>query len=282
MKQKKIAPVALLLACVLAFPFRGWASGLPVQIGANDLSRNDALPGDVRTILLLMYDSKDGSRYGVSETMLLASIHNKTGDASMAVLQSDLIVSIPQVGDAPLSRAYALGGENLAMKTINQAFGLNVKDCIAINMEKFAGLVNTVGNLSVELAESDAVALGLPAGQNALNEAQVLSYIKLPRSNPAVDRQYQVFRQALYQGSRDLNVAGLVSMLSQVLGSMDSNIGIFDLAGLGGSILGSNGQQREQRFPAVDQLTATEYDGAIAYIADLETTRNQLFSFIYE
>lgn len=252
-----------------------------VQIAKNDLSINDSLPRNVRTILLLLYDPLEGSAYGPSETMLLASINNDTGEASMTILQPQLLVSIPQVGEAPLSMAYAYGGENLAMKAVNELLNLNVRDCMSFDMNRFSEIIDLVGKLRITLDGTDAAALELSAGAVELDAAQAVAYMRLPKDDPQKDRQYTVFRQALYQGTHDKNLMGITELMSKVLGVMESNIGFFDLAGIAGKVFGG-GNQQELYLPNPAALTPTEWEGQTAYTTDAEAMKTELYNFLYQ
>lgn len=276
---KLLHSIALCCLCLLlAMP--ALAEQPAVKIAKNDLSLNADLPRNVRTILLLLFDPQEGSSYGPSETMMLASINNDTGDATMTVLPSQLLVDIPQVGEAPLSMAYAKGGANLAMKTVNELLNLNVRDCMAFDMNRFSEIINLVGQLRVTLDEADADALGLSAGEAYLDAAQTLDYLHLPKDDPRKDRQYTIFRQALYQGTHDKNLMGLTELMSKVLGVMDSNIGFFDLTGIASKVFGG-GNQQELRLPDPAALVPTTWEGQTAYTTDTEAMKAALHSFLY-
>lgn len=281
-KTKALKRLSTLLLCLtLLLGCAASAESLTVQIGKKDLSINEELPKGVRSILLLLYDAPDGEDYGPSETIMLASIDSDNGDARMTVLPAAGLAPIPEAGELPLSQAYALGGLNLAIKTINELFDLNVRDCIAINMSAFGEIISSVGDLELTLSAEDAAALGLSEGPSQLNAEQSLSYMRLPRSENGPDRQYQVFRQALYQGTRDRNYGRLFQLLTQVMGSMNHNIAILDLAGLGTKVL-AGASKEEKYIPQRDSWTPVDQGEDTVYRIDWQAAKAEMHAYLYE
>ena len=271
------------LALLAALPIQALAAPEKPQIAirSNDLSITDGLPKHQRTVLVMVVDPPQGMRYAPTETMLLASIDTRDGAARMTVLPPRMLVPVPQAGTLPLAQAFALGGENLAMKTVNEVFGLNVRDYVCVDMSRFTPVVDVVGGIHLTLTEQEAAALGLPAAPVVLDVAQTLAYMRLERDDPSVDRQYNVLMQALVQGTRDRgDLRLLLDMLGKVMGSVDTNIGVFDLGSLGIKVLGGD-VRLELRLPAADALTAVTLDGQRCYETDLDAARRTLHTYLY-
>ena len=270
------------LVLVLGLPARSLAAERPsISIRSNDLSAVRDLPKHQRTVLVMVTDPAEGRKYAPTETMMLATIDTRNGAARMTVLQPRMLVPIPQAGLLPLSQAYALGGENLAMKTVNEVFGLNVRDFVCVDITRFTLVVDVVGGLQMQLSAQEAEALALPAGEVVLGVEQALAYMRLERNDPSVDRQYNILLQALTQGTRDRGDLGkLIDMLRKVMGSVDTNISIFDLGSLGMKVLG--GEVRlEMRLPAAEALTAVEQNGLRCYETDLDAVRQVVHAYLY-
>lgn len=278
----RICAVAALLLCALACAVTALAADdLEVKVTAKELSAQDGLPKDLRNIAVLVCDPQGGSRYAPTDTMMIATINNRTGDAYMTVLQPSLLVEMPLVGRTTLSRAYALGGENLVMKTINELFGLNVKDFVCIDLSRFSAVVETVGGIKMKLSEEEAAALDLPANEEVLlTLEQTLAFMRLPKNDPAVDRQYDVVIQALYQGTRDRSIMKLTSILQKGLASIDTNIGFFDMVGLGTKVIGSEVRE-DRQLPAAQDLVLASDSAPYSYTTDMEALKTAIHAFIY-
>ena len=273
--------LALLLCGTLLAPGALAMSELPVRVSNRDLSIQEGLPKNIRNIAVLVCDPQGSGRYAPTETMMIATIHARTGDAYMTVLQPSLLVNIPSVGQAPLSQAYALGGENLVMKTLNELLGLNIRDYVCIDLRRFSTVVETVGGIEITLSEEEASALGLPAGEQiVMNLDQTLAYMRLPRDNPARDRQYSVVMQALFQGTRERDILKLADLLRKALGSIDTNIGFFDMVGVGTDVMGSQ-VRHEWWLPAVPDLVRANDAQPPLYTTDLDALKAAVHAYLY-
>jgi len=277
--KKLYGALALLLCAMLA---SNAAGALEVTVGNKDLSIHEGLPKDIRNVAVLVCDPQGTGRYAPTATMMIATVHTRTGDAYMTVLQPSLLVDIPLVGQAPLCEAYALGGENLVMKTLNELLGLNIRDYVCIDLRRFSTVVEAVGGIEATLGEEEAAALGLPPGERlTLNLDQTLAFMRLPKNNPAMDRQYDVVMQALYQATRERDIFKLTGLLQKSLASIDTNIGIFDMADLGGKVMGSK-VRLDRRLPAVQDLTLAAGDSqSPLYTADLDALKAEVHAFLY-
>jgi len=273
--------LALLLSVVLFAPTTLASNQLEVKVGNRDLSIQEGLPKELRNVAVLVCDPQDQGRYAPTATMMIATIHTRTGDAYMTVLQPNLLVDIPFVGQASLSQAYALGGENLVMKTLNELLGLNIRDYVCIDLRRFSTVVETVGGIEITLSEEEGAALGLPSGEViVMNLEQTLAFMRLPKSNPAVDRQYDVVMQALFQATRERDIFKLTDLLGKSLASIDTNIGFFDMVGLGTNVMG--GKVRvDQHLPAVQDLVVADDSPTPLYTTDVDALKAAVHAFLY-
>ena len=145
----------LILLCV------GLLYALPVSLFAVepedvDLSLTDGLPASRANILLLGLDElRENSRR--SDTVMIASVGY--GQLRLASILRDTVVNIPGYGADKLNAAYAHGGPQLVMKTLNQAFGLNLMHYIAVDYAALAGAVDALGGVDVPLSEAELSAL---------------------------------------------------------------------------------------------------------------------------
>ena len=59
----------------------------------------------------------------------------------------DTYVSVDGYGQTKINHAYAYGGPELAIKTINENFSLDVKDFVTVNFSQLAEIIDYVGEL---------------------------------------------------------------------------------------------------------------------------------------
>lgn len=111
--------------------------------------------GGVTNILLIGNDSRENGEDGRSDAMILISISSKTKTVQMISLLRDMYVEIPGHDGNRLNAAYAYGGPQLLMETVEENFGIPVSRYVQVNFEAFANLVDAVGGVDLELTAEE-------------------------------------------------------------------------------------------------------------------------------
>lgn len=109
----------------------------------------------VINILLIGNDSRDAGEDGRSDAMILLSVSSKTKTIVMLSLLRDMYVEIPGYKDNRLNAAYSFGGAELLMETLEHNLGIEVHRYVQVNFQAFAGLVDAVGGVDLELSNEE-------------------------------------------------------------------------------------------------------------------------------
>ena len=114
----------------------------------------------VINILLIGNDSRENGEDGRSDAMILLSISSRTKTIYMTSLLRDIYVEIPEYQGNTyqgnrLNAAYAFGGAELLMDTIEQNFDIPVNRYMLVNFEAFANLVDAVDGIELELTRDE-------------------------------------------------------------------------------------------------------------------------------
>ena len=168
----------------------------------------------VRTLLLIGTDAGVGER-GNAENVILLTLNSRTREIGMHSFLRDAYVEIPGCGEGKLCFAYAFGGPELLMDTIEQNFNVSVDDYLCMDYLGLAGVVDALGGVELTLSNEEAEAVNgilreelntvlgdeetadlLPSGGTFyLNGKQMLSYSQLnysgssERGRTALQRQ---------------------------------------------------------------------------------------------
>lgn len=111
---------------------------------------------NVINILLIGYDYGDiNKHYGRSDAMLIASINKRDKIISYVSLSRATYVSIPGYGNARLNAAYAYGGPNLLIKTIELNYKTRIDNYIAVDFNGFTKIVDILGGISIEMTNDE-------------------------------------------------------------------------------------------------------------------------------
>ena len=163
-KKKKrhsgLKKLLVLIAVVLALFFGGLYLAAGVAYDrmnhAEGESAEGALKKDgVTSLLLIGSDSRTAGTEGRSDAMILLTISDRTKSVHMTSLLRDMYVEIPGHDGNRLNAAYAYGGPELLMETVNQNFGTEVSRYAVVNFEAFANLVDAVGGVELELTNEE-------------------------------------------------------------------------------------------------------------------------------
>lgn len=194
-----MASLMKLVAFVLVLALLAAAAlyALPVALmniePAADLALTDGLPGSRVNILLLGLDYMNEGQQR-SDAMMVASVGYD--GMRLSSLMRDTMVDIPGHGRGKLNSAYALGGAEMAMRCVNQAFGLNITNYVIVDLKTLVDLVDAVGGVQVQVDENEIKHLN----QNAWD-----TYLMISRENPARYVRYADSQPVTQSGETTLN-----------------------------------------------------------------------------
>ena len=134
----------------------------------NKLNQNDDFDSSIQTndeveikgfrnIVLFGTDSRENSvdKGTHSDTIIIASINNKTKDVKLASVYRDTYVNIPDIGYKKINAAYFNGGYSLALTTINRNFDLDATEYVTVNFEAVVKVVDMLGGITLDVQENE-------------------------------------------------------------------------------------------------------------------------------
>ena len=154
--------VFLLILILIAFVASvGWGAvqvyktlhAVPAIEDRGITKRHQEVLGKRVNILLMGVDDGDNEHPGApkrSDTMLLASIHSDEGTVNMLSIPRDTRVLIPgQKGYDKMNHAYAYGGPDLAVRTVESFLYLPVHYYVVIDWQAFIQVVDLLGGVDL-------------------------------------------------------------------------------------------------------------------------------------
>ncbi|WP_295085914.1 LCP family protein [Ruminococcus sp.] len=119
-------------------------------------SADDVGRGHVRSILVIGTDGRTAEERGRSDSMILFSLNSKTNEIIMTSFMRDSYVEIPNNGWDKLNAAYAYGGPDLLMDTIEYNFDVRIDDYVSVDFASFVSVVDAVGGVDIEVSNAEA------------------------------------------------------------------------------------------------------------------------------
>lgn len=172
--------------------------------------------GKITNIALFGLDSRNHDYEGRSDAIMVASVNGKTGKIKLVSIARDTYVNVPGYGQTKINHAYAYGGAELAIQTINENFNLDITDYAAVNFDSLADVIDVMGGIDLEVTEEERYQInaylleGEPlreSGMVHLNGPQAVSYArirKIDSDTMRAERQRKVL-ECLFEKAKDIN-----------------------------------------------------------------------------
>jgi len=109
---------------------------------------------NVMNIALFGIDQKKGS-VGRSDAMLILSIDKDHNTIKLTSIARDSLVPIDGHGEEKLTHAWAYGHAKLALKTINQNYGMNITEYAYVNFNEFIDAIDYLGGIYIDLTAAE-------------------------------------------------------------------------------------------------------------------------------
>ncbi|MGJ9457641.1 LCP family glycopolymer transferase [Oceanobacillus sp. CF4.6] len=184
---------------------------------------------DSVNILLLGVDERSGDK-GRSDTMILLSVNPNTESMIMLSIPRDTYVNIPGRGQDKINHAYAFGGTDLSVQTVEEAFDLPIHTYARVNMEGFQQGIDALGGVTInnDLAFSQD-GHTYPEGQIMLNGEEALSFIRMRYEDPRGDmgrndRQRKVITAAMNEAASFNSITKVGEILNILGDNVQTNL----------------------------------------------------------
>lgn len=264
---------------------------------------------DFTNIALLGIDKLEADDPGRSDSILILTIDKAHNKLKLSSIMRDSYVDIEGHGKDKINHAYSIGGPELAVKTINQNFDLNIQDYIAVDFFGMAKIVDILGGITVEIKPeqitppdvvginfhikemSDArnlkyTPLTKPGVQN-LNGLQAVAYARDRHSSANGDfdrteRQREVLMK-ISEKMKGSDVFKLQKLIDSVLPYASTSLKNSEIINIGSFLIKSGFKNIEQeRFP-LDNYCEGKFIGDIWYlIFDEKATTDQIGKYIFQ
>ena len=254
-------------------------------------------------IALFAVDRRTEQEAGNSDVVMIISIDQLNGKIKMASIMRDTYVKIEGRGMDKINAAYAIGGPQLAIKTINQNFDLDVKDYMNVDFYGAAKIVDALGGIMVNVKTEElpylnnyldelAIYEKIPAlhiqdpGLQKLNGKQTVAYTRIRAVGKGDYERTERQRSVLVSIFDKLKNSGqeiFPVFASEILPNIETSMANFTLLNFAGSILKSKNKTIEQaRFPLDKEGVGKRINNIWYLTTDLKATTNSIHNFIYK
>ena len=238
-------------------------------------------------IALFGVDSADAST-GRSDSIIIATIDTIHKKLKLTSVMRDSYVNISGIGNDKINHAYAFGGPQLAIKTLNENFNLNIEDFVAVNFDSLPKIIDMLGGVTVDITSEEVSHIpGIPsAGTYNLNGAQALSYSRIRYATGGdyvrTERQRTILTK-IFEKILTINPMKYSSLLNEVLPMVQTSLDNSKILELGTEVLKMGVTTLEQeRFPLDGYCQGEMINGVYYLIFNKALTVEQLHNYIFE
>lgn len=282
---------------------RGTGDANEIYAGLTHTANPDARKEDyVTNFLLLGIESIGGG--GRTDAMMIASINTKDNSIKLTSLLRDMYVEIPDHKGNKLNAAYAQGGEQLLVDTIELNFCIYIDAYAYVNFDNFQQIVDRLGGIEIELGEKEANYLrktnyisepkyrDVKTGIQTLNGNQVLGYCRVRKVETlggATSDYGRTLRQrrvlkAIFEKYKSKNLIELVRIMNDCLKYVNTNLTSAQIKKALEDIV-ENGitTMDSERIPVNGTFTEEKNYKGVGWVLvpDYEKNIKALYQFIY-
>ena len=199
-KKKRVKIILISVACVLVVSIVAAVVGGTLYIRSvldfnfNEITSNPQELGfeevksdDIVNVALFGLDTRDPYSFeGRSDAIIVLSVNKTDGKIKLTSILRDSFVPIEKEDGTVyhiLNHAYFAGGPQLAIKTINQVYDLDISEYATVNFFGITSIVDAVGGIEITFTEDELVyvnsaidvfgkQLGLSFEENKIKKAE--------------------------------------------------------------------------------------------------------------
>ncbi|MBR5473414.1 MAG: LCP family protein [Clostridia bacterium] len=290
---------------------------------SGDLGYTDIIDKNVVNVALFGVDSRDEEIFsGNTDSIMILSINTKTKKIKIFSIMRDTLVPMEYEGKSyfgKINSAYTKGPEH-AIKTLNQAFGLDISEYATVNFYGMVDIIDAVGGIPATITQDELTwkgndrpnlnncmdeickEMGLDpkdyyihtAGDHVLNGVQAVAYSRVRYCRNVwgtnndygrTDRQRHVM-QGLFNKATSMSKSQYPELIKALIPCTETSLSYGDILSLATSVLLGSPSFEQYRLPPSEYqsdflMTAPSGYGSVIYY-DLDYAEKLINAVIYD
>lgn len=243
----------------------------------------------------------DGGR---SDAIIIASINQNDNSIKLLSIPRDTYVQVEGHGKTKINHAYAYGKEQLALKTINSNFGLNISEYVTINFKGLINVINKIGGVELEITKAEKEYINTYVnesyaltgkktqllssyGKVTLNGEQALTHARnrtIGSDFERQERQRNVLTAAMEKVSKK-SITELWTLSDSILQEVKTNLNTTECMGIATNVLGNASTYlnniTSKQIPSTDDGSGQYISDVYYFVCDLNKARDSFKDAIY-
>jgi len=257
---------------------------------------------DIKNIALLGIDEIEGTA-GRSDCIIILTLDNKHKEIKVSSILRDSYVVIPtKEKKDKINHAYAFGGSQLALKTLNENFNLNLNKFVIMNFSSLPKIIDSIGGITLDITTDELKYINdyinnlndlndtnspniTTPGSQKIDGTQALAYCRIrytdggdfERSN----RERTVLTE-LIDKCKTISASQYSSILDDLYPIVHTNLEKSEILSLTIDFNSLKNQPLlKDRFPRDEDGNGKLIEGIYYYVFDEESTTAKMHQFIF-
>lgn len=281
----------------------------PEQLGFEEVKSDNVV-----NIALFGVDTRSKNSFkGRSDSIIILSVNTTDKKVKLISVLRDSLVPIEKNGKNTFNKinsAYASGGPELAIKTLNTIFDLDISEYATVNFSGMTEIIGAVGGIEIEVTDREVSMInemvtthyeqfglqGEPpkvssAGKHLLDGVQAVAYSRIryvPNAEGTsndygrTDRQRYVLEQVFYK-STQMGISQYIDLIKALSPYCETSLSYSEILNLAVDVLLRSPTFEESRVPFIEYKMPSPNAGvgSIVYY-DLNFAAKLIHNFIYK
>lgn len=280
-------------------------AGIDFSSEDNVVNKYKDFTSDITNIALFGIDSRDEKIGDVShsDSTMILSIDKKHKKIKLSSILRDSYVKVPGHGETKFNEAYAYGGPELSVKTLNQTFNLNIEDYVTVDFSGLTEIINYLGGIEIDVKKSEIAQINkygkeiaqimketykpvTNEGFQVLNGHQATAYARIRKVGNGdferVERQKTVLIK-IAKKIQDKGISSYPSVISTLIPYVETSASNREILSIGTNcILYDITEIDWYRFPLDGYCNSLIQNNQWYLWIDKKKTTEHLHKFIYE
>ena len=256
---------------------------------------------DVKNIVLYGLDTREHNDVGRSDAIIVLSIDRKNKEIKLTSIARDTYITFENGKHNKITNAWAYGKAELAVKTLNRNFKLDVTDYVSVNFYQFADIIDYIGGVTIDVDESEMKVMNktyIPyirksgieckyikeTGLQRLSGGQALAYARNRYTGSDIargNRQREVL-QAMFDEVKKMSALKYPKLVEMLLSKCTTTLEKSEILSMGSWALFNSPSIYSLGIPNKECNAKGEYiDGGSYLVYDLDLASSIMHDFMY-
>lgn len=240
---------------------------------------------NIYNFIIFGLDRRNEEDAARSDSIIIATVDEKHNSIKLSSIMRDTYVPIEGHGMTKINHAYAYGGAELAMSTINSNFDMNIKEYVSVNFWDVVKIIDLIGGVSIDIQSNEVKFIdGIKkAGTYNLNGKQALAYSRIRYTTGGdyvrTDRQRTVLT-SMFNKIMSLSNKEKYDLIPKIAENIETSMENDYIFTLATSVMTNNITNiKQMRYPTKGK-GQKKSDGIYYLVADLEQMKSEIKEFI--